>query len=374
MSSMFLLPSAAVSTDRGCLWFLSVMSAIVRQQARHTCWRSAGSGSTGGSEERGSVDKSCIELKQLPRQSSTASSSDTYTSCQTHPHSSPSATAHLHSDKARHNLYVNPLGDPSGLGGEGLVLVTTGVGSGPDHMGSYEHLFSELTHGGGAGDGFGVPPEQPEIGFGVRCGRGSVECDSEQGQGQEQFSPASQIVQQLDAGLTTTWQRGSPQSPCTTSTSTITYSPTLDRQKLQQHLQHHQLQQYQPNFQPSSSSYMHHPHPQLSPQQHHQQLQRQANVATTSSSSSLQVLSSIEPRKSSFKRHKSLSVEKHPRFSEVKERTYSSTDNLTAQGFQRPKLKFRKAVSLASRLHSSPGTGRKLASYHLIASTKSGAH
>jgi hypothetical protein len=81
-------------------------------------------------------------------------------------------------------------------------------------------------------------------------------------------------------------------------------------------------------------------------------------------------------RRSSFKRYKSLSVEKHGERGggvvEGAERSYSSTDNLALQALPRPRPKFRKAVSLASRLHSSPSTGRKLANYHLIASTKSG--
>nr|KAG5689994.1 hypothetical protein BaRGS_008539 [Batillaria attramentaria] len=262
-------------------------------QGRHGCWLSGGSSSGGGSEERGSVDKSCIELKQLPRQSSTASSSDTYASCQTHPHSSPSTTAHTPSDKARHNLYVNPLGDPVGLGGDSLMLVATSGARSVDGVGSFEHLFTDLPHGNGR-DGVvgqhglqphGAASSQPDL---VGSGRN-------QGQGHGQGQPHRQA-----------------------------------------------------------------------------QLQRQHSAASDSTNNS-STLQASGPRRSSFKRHKSLSVEKHSRVSEVKERNYSSTDNLSSsQGFQRPKLKFRKAVSLASRLHSSPGTGRKLANYHLIASTKSG--
>lgn len=102
----------------------------------------------------------------------------------------------------------------------------------------------------------------------------------------------------------------------------------------------------------------------------HRPLQRQLSAHSDCLASPGQAAGS---RRSSFKRHKSLSVEKHARVAQVKERNYSSTDNLAGQhGFGKPKLKFRKAVSLASRLHSSPSTGRKLANYHLIASTKSG--
>ncbi|KAK3091212.1 hypothetical protein FSP39_017988 [Pinctada imbricata] len=74
-----------------------------------------------------------------------------------------------------------------------------------------------------------------------------------------------------------------------------------------------------------------------------------------------------------LKRHKSETSERHPRFSEVKERSYSSTDSLHhLDGSTKTRsTKFRKAVSLASRLHSSPSTGRKLANYHLIANPQS---
>ena len=79
------------------------------------------------------------------------------------------------------------------------------------------------------------------------------------------------------------------------------------------------------------------------------------------------------PKRSSLKRHKSETCEKHPHFSDIKERTYSSTDNIhTECSTKNNSIKFRKAVSLASRLHSSPSTGRKLANYHLIANPQSG--
>ncbi|VDI80238.1 Hypothetical predicted protein [Mytilus galloprovincialis] len=80
------------------------------------------------------------------------------------------------------------------------------------------------------------------------------------------------------------------------------------------------------------------------------------------------------PKRSSLKRHKSETNEKHPHFSDIKERSYSSTDNLHSEctSSKNKSIKFRKAVSLASRLHSSPSTGRKLANYHLIANPQSG--
>ena len=81
----------------------------------------------------------------------------------------------------------------------------------------------------------------------------------------------------------------------------------------------------------------------------------------------------------SLKRHRSETSherERHLHFGDVMERTFSSTDNIHVdmQGFPKPKLKFRKAASLANRLHGSPSTGRKLANYHLIANPKSGTY
>ncbi|XP_033737315.1 potassium voltage-gated channel protein Shab-like isoform X3 [Pecten maximus] len=83
----------------------------------------------------------------------------------------------------------------------------------------------------------------------------------------------------------------------------------------------------------------------------------------------------IEPQRhhrASLKRHKSESSERHPQFSDITERSYMSFDNLHVDGSTKSKsAKFRKAVSLATRLHSSPSTGRKLANYHLIANPQS---
>ena len=84
--------------------------------------------------------------------------------------------------------------------------------------------------------------------------------------------------------------------------------------------------------------------------------------------------SSARSHGGSLKRHRSeTSHERHLHFGEVMERTFSSTDNIhDMQGFPKPKFKFRKAVSLAGKLHGSPSTGRKLANYHLITNPKSG--
>ena len=81
--------------------------------------------------------------------------------------------------------------------------------------------------------------------------------------------------------------------------------------------------------------------------------------------------------RSSLKRHKSESTatEMHPYVSDTCERTYMSSDNIHGDGRSSPKsrsTKFRKAVTLATRLHPSPSTGRKLANYHLIAQPQSG--
>ncbi|XP_060572245.1 uncharacterized protein LOC132730353 isoform X3 [Ruditapes philippinarum] len=79
-------------------------------------------------------------------------------------------------------------------------------------------------------------------------------------------------------------------------------------------------------------------------------------------------------RGGSLKRHRSeTSHERHLHFGDVMERTFSSTDNIRdMQAIPKSKLKFQKAVSLASKLHGSPSTGRKLANYHLIINPKSG--
>ncbi|XP_076440857.1 uncharacterized protein LOC143280158 [Babylonia areolata] len=343
-------------------------------------WRSAGSSSGTGSEERSSsVDKSCIELKQLPRQSSTASSSDTYASCQTHPHSSPSTTAHTPSDKARHNLYVNPLGDPA----DSVLLVTAAAasaGRGLDAVGSsYEQLFSDLQQQeeeDSCGEGLSAHEQLSASSSSASAHHhhsGGSEGQGSSGQGSDtpppHPPPPGQIVQVLDTGLSTTWQRGHPQSGGTPGATPP--SPLLTHSRPQQQQQPHHHHRHQPLQQTQSLNS--HSYSSSSSTAPHRPLQRQLSAHSDSNSTCVQppASASAGPRRSSFKRHKSLSVEKHSRVTEMKERNYSSTDNLAGQGFQKPKLKFRKAVSLASRLQSSPSTGRKLANYHLITSTKS---
>ena len=229
-------------------------------------------------------DKSCIEMKQLHRQTS-STSTDTYASCTTHPQDSPSNLAQPTAESPKHNLYVNP-----------LDVSSPRLPNPPSHYPPYHGHFNDL-HEYYNHQPPPPPQQQQETGF----NRPSV-----------QFCP-NQVVQKLDSGLTTTWECESllpnpPQSPDSSG----------GRQQLR--------------------------------------------------------TSMPPPKKSSFKRYKSLSVEKHPRFADIiSERNCSSTDNLHSQEFIKPKLKFRKAVSLANRLHaSSPSTGRRLANYHLIANTKSG--
>ncbi|XP_059151898.1 potassium voltage-gated channel protein Shab-like isoform X2 [Physella acuta] len=286
-------------------------------------------------------DKSCIELQQLPRQSSNASSSDTYSSCMTHPQGSPRNSGghggQAGGDRHKQNLYVNPLDDPSNLEPEvvqspgGTCYDTVFKESHPDpppHLPQPHHLFHHHHH---------QQPQkrplvyQPRNNFGPEQEtrfNGSSSIDS--------TGSGNQIVQKLDDGFTATWERG----PATTYPAP-----------------HHPYHFVSPSqgvmgLDPSQ----HAPSPEHSP---------------SDSTSLLQTeMETTYPRKASFKRYKSLSVEKHPRVANIKERNYSSTDSLHINASGRPRLKFRKAVSLASRLQPSPSTGRKLANYHLISNSK----
>lgn len=142
---------------------------------------------------------------------------------------------------------------------------------------------------------------------------GSAVCQSFNGSVNR---PSDQIVQKIEDGLTATWQRNVLVSSGTTPSSSV--GDVRQQTRLGSH----------------------------------------SGGATTMT-------------KTALKRYKSLSGEKHPRFADPQiERTYSSTDNL--HRYSKPKLKFRKASSLSSRLHASPATGKKLANYHLIAHSKSG--
>ena len=129
---------------------------------------------------------------------------------------------------------------------------------------------------------------------------------------------SDQIIQKLDDGFTTTWQRVN--------------SPTTLQQAT--------------DFMSSNPSH-----------RHIDQLNR-----------------SVVSQRPNLKRHKSETRDRDPRLSEVKDKSYSSSsENLHHDGTSKNKsTKFLKAVSLASRLHSSPSTGRKLATYHLIANPQSG--
>ncbi|CAL1526154.1 unnamed protein product, partial [Lymnaea stagnalis] len=310
----------------------------------------------GGRCERAAADKSCIELQQLPRQGSNASSSDTYSSCMTHPHGSPRSSgghggATGTGDRHKQNLYVNPLEDPCSLEPEvvqspgGTCYDTVFKECHPDpppHLPQPHHLFHHHHHQQPQkrppplicqqqqrhNNSFG---NQQETRF-----NGSSSLDS-QTTGSLNSGPGNQIVQKLDDGFTATWERGPTASfpvahhPFHAVTSSPGNICCLDPQQ----------QTTSPDHSPSDSTSL-----------------LQAEIETSF------------PRKASFKRYKSLSVEKHPRVTTIKDRNYSSTDSLHINASGRPRLKFRKAVSLASRLQSSPSTGRKLANYHLISNSK----
>ncbi|KAK3591166.1 hypothetical protein CHS0354_029015 [Potamilus streckersoni] len=220
-----------------------------------------------------------IEMKPLVRQSSTASSSDTYTSCLTHLPTSPSIKGHNSSSETyHHNCYVNPLEDN----------IST--------MPSYDFGFYEIESSNSA----------------CMVGTGGPKRDKSMNRNNKL---SDQIIQKIDDGFTTTWQRVNSPPP----------------------LQGH--------------------HSQYGASNNKSKRQQQCDRS----------------HGGSLKRHKS-DHGRHPHFGEVMERTFSSTDNIhNLQGLlPKPKLKFRKAVSLANRLHGSPSTGRRLANYHIIASSKSG--
>ncbi|KAK0059189.1 prf [Biomphalaria pfeifferi] len=307
---------------------------------------------------RTGTGKSCIELQQLPRQGSNASSSDTYSSCMTQPHGSPrSSGGHAgggqgSGDRYKQNLYVNPMEDTSGLEPEvvqspgGTCYDTVFKESHPDpppHLPQPHHLFHHHHHQQ-------LPKRPPPLiyqqqqrhanSFGVQQetrfnGSSSVES---QPMGSPSSCPGNQIVQKLDDGFTATWERGPSSS-----------YPAAHHQPF-----------HAVTSSPGNICGLDPPQPMTSP-----------DHSPSDSTSLLQAeIETNFPRKASFKRYKSLSVEKHPRVANIKERNYSSTDSLHINASGRPRLKFRKAVSLASRLQSSPSTGRKLANYHLISNSK----
>ncbi|GFN87167.1 potassium voltage-gated channel protein shab [Plakobranchus ocellatus] len=360
----------------------------------------------------GSVDKSCIELQQLPRQSSNASSNDTYTSCMTQPHGSPprggSANGGNGSNgfgghgelsgfhRPRQNLYVNPLDEPAGVEREvvqspgGTCYDTVFKESHPDpppHLPQPHHLFHHHHHhhphqqqqhphsshqhprrapplsyqqqqrrnnsfNGHQETRFSGSGSDSPSGCGTR-GVGNMSGSAQAiGSSASPFptttAPStsgsnSQIVQQLDDGFTATWERSQP-SPFPVG-HLLPLHPVSSSPENMCNLN-------VPATPPPATA-----SPEHSPSDSSSLLHSDAGGAPF--------------RKSSFKRYKSLSVEKHPRLSSLKDnRNFSSTDSLHINSSGRPRLKFRKASSLASRLHSSPSTGRKLANYHLISNSK----
>ncbi|CAG5132557.1 unnamed protein product, partial [Candidula unifasciata] len=297
-------------------------------------------------------DKSCIELQQLPRQSSNASSTDTYSSCMTQPHGSPKAhgSGVGIGDRHKQNLYVNPMDDSSSLGQEvvqspgGTCYDTVFKESHPDpppHLPQPHHLFHHHHHQ--------QPRRPPPLSY-QQHQRFSNSFNSQQetrfngsgsesplaGSPQTNMGSTHQIIQRLEDGFTATWERSPPPYPGA------------------------QLPFHAVTSLPGNMCELNSVEAPISP-----------NNSPSDSTSLLQVeAESSQHRKPSFKRYKSLSVEKHPRVSSIKDRNYSSTDSLHINSSGRPRLKFRKAVSLASRLHASPSTGRKLANYHLISNSK----
>ncbi|XP_061166113.1 potassium voltage-gated channel subfamily B member 1-like isoform X3 [Saccostrea echinata] len=213
-----------------------------------------------------------IELKPLIRQSSNTST-DTFNSCLTHP-SSPGgsgAQGHLQNNCNRHNVYVNPLEN--------------------SRLSSVFNLTDSSSCS-----------KPLDLNVDYKCSENVFTTDSD----------SVQIVQKLEDGYTTTWNRS-----------------------------------VLPNNQPS-------PPPRLV----HQKSSEESPRA---------------PERSLLKRHKSETGNRQSNVSGIKERSYSSSDNIHDESSSKSKTaKFRKAVSLASRLHSSPSTGRKLANYHLIANPQSG--
>ncbi|XP_064624592.1 potassium voltage-gated channel subfamily B member 2-like isoform X3 [Lineus longissimus] len=207
----------------------------------------------------GEINKNTIEMENIGRQGSTAST-DTYASCYTHP---PSQASPINPDKQ--NLYINPM-DINSM----------------DQLESYDKV---------------LPLDTPSPG---PCP--SVVLPN----GETEASP--QLVQKLDDGLTATWR-----------------------------LRHS------------------HPHPplQTSASEDCQSLRPNANGNKLQSS----------------KRHKSLPVGRRARFTDSDKSATSSTDSINSQGSSKAKGRFKK--QFISKLHTpSPTTGKKLANYHLITSTR----
>ena len=225
-----------------------------------------------------------MRQSSLARQSSTASSSDTYTSCLTHLPSTPSTKGANHTvpDNYRSSVYVNPLSGETDNVSNNFQNYDVTKDANSSSKYSYDN-YKYVTL--------------------------KDRSDSD-----NLFS--GHIVQKLDERLTATWQRFNSQPPLQGGDC------------------------------------------------------RDGSDVT-------RVKACSRSHGGSLKRHRSETSherERHLQFGDVMERTFSSTDNIhiDMQGFPKPKLKFRKAASLASRLHGSPSTGKKLANYHLIANPKSG--
>ncbi|KAH3695130.1 potassium voltage-gated channel protein Shab-like isoform X2 [Dreissena polymorpha] len=255
-----------------------------------------------GTRQTSSIDQSvvlkpCIELRTLARQYSTASSSDTYTSCMTQQPTSPCIKGrqlnnnnnnnmyHSMDYHYRNNIYINPMGECHSF----TVLPTCNIAntqsaSKPTHYNKFDFKTNSLDR--------------------------NDKCDTENTciERDDKFVDSSERRAK--------WQRVHSQPPL-----------------------------------------------------------QGGGRYPSNGSSDLACKTGERPQGGSLKRHRSEnSNERHLHFGDVIERTFSSTDNIRdMQALPKTKLKFRKAVSLASKLHGSPSTGRKLANYHLIANPKSGS-
>jgi hypothetical protein len=267
-------------------------------------------------------DKCCIEMKPLIHHGSCSNTStDTFSSCLTHLPTSPCSRGQGQgqhpssappSDHHHGALYVNPLDDPpSGFPNYDTVMNVFPTASSAKDL--------KLAHSAHACSSPKYAPNKLDQ-FGSNDNNAAQQ-------------PSDQIIQTLDDGFTTTWKRANSPTPLQADMR-VPLQPTMVR-----------------------------------------------NIAVDCENPPR-----VLPR-SSLKRHKSESssgtgsgcaescAEQHVHVgdAELVDRVYSSTDNLHEQGFSKPpKLKFRKAMSLANRLHSSPSTGRKLANYHLVASASTG--
>lgn len=261
--------------------FVLCVKEHVLPHIKHCISSPQGRDTSPGTPSHGVVVKPCIEMRTLARQYSTASSSDTYTSCTTHLPTSPNIKGYnLHNNvetQLKNNIYVNPLGE--------------------------SHSFTSLN-----------------------CTYSNVHSASK-----DRSDRLVLINSDNDNDANDVF---------------------VERKLKTNNLADKRARWTRVNSQPPL----------------------QTDGRYHSNASCARADSADRPQGGSLKRHRSESShERHLHFGEVMERTFSSTDNIhDMQALPKAKFKFRKAVSLASKLHGSPSTGRKLANYHLISNPKSG--